>query len=77
MAYTLYLTQDDEGKSYTVTRCHDSLEPDLKNKQLLYSTPSFSIRDDCEHVNYIVKYFTNRNKENPFITFAKRIFQKR
>jgi hypothetical protein len=77
MTYTLYLMQSEKDKTYTVTRCHDSIKPDLNNKHLLYSTPSFSIREDYQHINQLIKYFTARDNQNKLVTFVKRIFQKR
>lgn len=77
MSYTLYLLKSDDN-TYSVGRYSEEIDP--KNlhpdKTVVYTRPSFSIRDDAVTIKYLMKEYNVENKGRNIVNLIKRMLRK-
>lgn len=63
MTCTLYLLKSTDN-TYTVGRYSEEIDPKYlhPDKEVVYASPSFSIRDDAVTIKYLMKEYAGNNK---------------
>ena len=76
MTYTLYLFKSTDN-TYTVGRYNEEVDPRYlhPDKEVIYTRPSFSIRDDAVTIKYLMKEYATNNKPT-IASLLKKILRK-